>query len=83
VAETMALSRTNFYKKFKSLTTLTPMEFVRDMRLQRAKQYLDAGNTNVSKVAYSSGFSSRKYFSTCFREKYQVSPSDYIRKFKI
>lgn len=79
VAETMAFSRTNFYKKFKSLTTLTPMEFVRDMRLQRAKQYLDAGGHNISEVAYLTGFSNPKYFSTCFKEKYHVSPSDYIR----
>jgi signal transduction histidine kinase/ligand-binding sensor domain-containing protein/DNA-binding response OmpR family regulator len=79
VAETMALSRTNFYKKFKSLTTLTPMEFVRDMRLQRAKQYLDAGGHNISEVAYLTGFSNPKYFSTVFKEKYHVSPSDYVK----
>jgi AraC-like DNA-binding protein len=79
VAETMAFSRTNFYKKFKSLTTLTPMEFVRDMRLQRAKQYLDAGGHNISEVAYLTGFSNPKYFSTCFKEKYHVSPSDYVK----
>jgi YesN/AraC family two-component response regulator len=79
VAETMALSRTNFYKKFKSLTTLTPMEFVRDMRLQRAKQYLDAGGHNISEVAYLTGFSNPKYFSTVFKEKYHVSPTDYVK----
>jgi signal transduction histidine kinase/ligand-binding sensor domain-containing protein/DNA-binding response OmpR family regulator len=79
VAETMAFSRTNFYKKFKSLTTLTPMEFVRDMRLQRAKQYLDAGGHNISEVAYLTGFSNPKYFSTVFKEKYHVSPTDYIK----
>jgi signal transduction histidine kinase/DNA-binding response OmpR family regulator/streptogramin lyase len=79
VAETMAFSRTNFYKKFKSLTTLTPMEFVRDMRLQRAKQFLDAGGHNISEVAYLTGFSNPKYFSTCFKEKYHVSPSDYVK----
>lgn len=79
VAETMAISRTNFYKKFKSLTTLTPMEFVRDMRLQRAKQYLDAGGHNISEIAYLTGFSNPKYFSTCFKEKYHVSPSDYMK----
>ncbi|MBD0278757.1 MAG: helix-turn-helix transcriptional regulator [Bacteroidota bacterium] len=68
-----------FYKKFKSLTGLTPVEFVRDMRLQRAKQLLDAGGNNVSEVAYEVGFSNPKYFSTCFKEKYHVSPSDYMK----
>jgi AraC-like DNA-binding protein len=79
VAENLKMSRSTFYKKFKSLTGILPVEFVRDMRLQRARQYLDGGNTNIAEVAYLSGFSSPKYFSTCFREKYQVSPSDYIK----
>lgn len=79
VAGNMKMSRSTFYKKFKSLTGIMPVEFVRDRRLQRARQYLDAGNTNIGEVAYLSGFSSPKYFSTCFREKYQVTPSDYIK----
>jgi AraC-like DNA-binding protein len=79
IAGDMKMSRSTFYKKFKSLTGIMPVEFVRDMRLQRAKRYLDAGNTNIGEVAYLSGFSSPKYFSTCFREKYQVTPSDYIK----
>lgn len=79
VAEGMAMSRTTFYKKFKSLTNLTPVEFVRDMRLQRAKQYLDAGEHTISEVAYIVGFNNPKYFSTCFREKYNVSPSEYVK----
>jgi signal transduction histidine kinase/DNA-binding response OmpR family regulator len=79
VAESMNMSRSAFYKKFKSLTGLTTVEFVRDMRLQRSKQYFDAGSTNIAEVAYWSGFSNPKYFSTCFREKYHVSPSDYLK----
>ncbi len=80
VAEALATSRTTFYKKFKSLTGLMPVEFVRDMRLQRAKQLLDAGGNNISEVAYLAGFGNPKYFSTCFKEKYQVSPSEYLKK---
>ncbi|MCS3797203.1 two-component regulator propeller domain-containing protein [Niastella sp. OAS944] len=79
VAGDMKMSRSTFYKKFKSLTGIMPVEFVRDMRLLRAKRYLDAGSTNIGEVAYLSGFSSPKYFSTCFREKYQLTPSEYIK----
>jgi len=79
VAESMAMSRTTFYKKFKSLTGSTIVEFVRDIRLQHAKQLLEAGEKNVSEVAYSTGFSSPNYFSTCFKEKYGVSPSEFVR----
>ena len=79
MAETMAMSRTTFYKKFKSLAGMAPVEFLRDMRLQRAKQYLEAGGSNVSEVAYTVGFNNPKYFSTCFKEKYHVSPSEYLK----
>ena len=41
VAAGMKMSKSTFYKKFKSLTSILPVEFVRDMRLQRARQYLD------------------------------------------
>ncbi|MBD0298210.1 MAG: response regulator, partial [Flavisolibacter sp.] len=79
LAETMHMNQNTFYKKFKSLTGLTLVEFVRDMRLQRAKQFLDAGGNNISEVAYMVGFSNPKYFSTCFKEKYRISPSDYVK----
>lgn len=79
LAETMNMSQNTFYRKFKSLTGLTPVEFVRDMRLQRGKQLLDAGGNNVSEVAYMVGFSNPKYFGTCFKEKYHMSPSDYLK----
>ena len=79
VAEAVGMGRTTFYNKFKSLTNLAPVEFVRDMRLKRARQYFDAGETNVSSIAYSVGFNNAKYFSTCFKEKYKISPKDYVK----
>lgn len=80
VAETIAMGRTTFYRKFKGLTGLAPVEFVREMRLKRAKQLLDAGAGNISEIAYSVGFNNAKYFSTCFKAKYEVTPSDYLKQ---
>jgi signal transduction histidine kinase/ligand-binding sensor domain-containing protein/CheY-like chemotaxis protein/AraC-like DNA-binding protein len=79
VADIIAMSRSAFYKKFKSLTDMAPVEFVREMRLKRAKQYFDAGDHNISEIAYQVGFSNAKYFSTCFKEQYQLSPSEYLK----
>ncbi|SDL75001.1 Signal transduction histidine kinase [Pedobacter sp. ok626] len=79
VAESIGMGRTTFYKKFKSLTNLAPVEFVREMRLKRAKQFLDANGQNISEIAYAVGFNSAKYFSTCFKEEYGVSPSEYLK----
>lgn len=79
VAALMNMSRSPFYKKIKSLTGLAPVEFIREMRLKRARQYMDAGETVVSDIAARVGFYNVKYFSTCFREKFEKSPSDYIK----
>jgi signal transduction histidine kinase/ligand-binding sensor domain-containing protein/DNA-binding response OmpR family regulator len=79
VAETVAMGRTTFYRKFKGLTGLAPVEFVREMRLKRAKQLLDADSGNISEIAYSVGFNNAKYFSTCFKGRFGVTPSEYVR----
>lgn len=82
VAGSVGLGRTTFYKKMKSLTGLAPVEFVREMRLKRSKQLLDSGEYTISEVAYMTGFKSSGYFSTCFKEKYQLSPSAYLKSLK-
>ena len=79
VADTMAMGRTAFYKKFKSLTCLTTVDFIRDMRLKRARQLMEAGEDRVSTVALEVGFNNARYFSTCFKEKYGISPSEYLK----
>ncbi|PRD53735.1 hypothetical protein C5749_09405 [Sphingobacterium gobiense] len=79
VADQLNLGRSTFYKKFKSLTKLTPVEFVRDMRLQRAHQLLNDNLENISQIAYIVGFNNPKYFSTCFREKYGISPKEFSK----
>lgn len=79
-AEAIGMGRTTFYKKIKALTGLAPVEFVREMRLKRAQQYMDAGYGNISEVAYAVGFSNAKYFSTCFKTRFQLTPSEYLKQ---
>ncbi len=79
VADAMNMSRSPFYKKLKSLTGLSPVEFVKEIRLKRSIQYLDAGEHNIATIAYEAGFSNAKYFSTCFKQRFGQSPSDYIK----
>jgi len=82
VAGMMNMGRTSFFGKFKSLTQMAPVEFVREMRLKRAKQYFDSDSTNsinIAEIAYTVGFNNAKYFSTCFKARYNLSPSDYLK----
>jgi len=82
VAAAIGMSRTTFYKKLKSLSSLSPVEFVREMRLKRSRQLLDSGEYTISEAGYLSGFNSLPYFSTCFKDKYLLSPSAYLKKIK-
>lgn len=77
VADLMNMSRSAFFKKFKSLTNLAPVEFVRDTRLDLARNLLAGSRKNISEIAYATGFNNPKYFSTCFKAKFGLSPKEY------
>ncbi|WP_254060850.1 two-component regulator propeller domain-containing protein [Mucilaginibacter sp. L196] len=83
VAESIGMSRSAFYRKIKGLTSLTPVEFIREMRLKRSLQFLDAGENDIAQIAYSVGFSDPKYFSNCFKKYYEISPSEYLKSKKL
>ncbi len=68
VARSSGMSGSTFYKKFMGLTNISPVEFVREMRTKRGKQYLDSGEQNIAIIAYAVGFNNAKYFSTCFKQ---------------
>jgi len=79
IATKMNMGRSAFYAKFTSLTNTSPVEFVREIRLKRARQYFNAGKHNITEVAYEVGFTNQKYFSTCFRKQFGVTPTEYLK----
>jgi transcriptional regulator GlxA family with amidase domain len=76
----VGLSRTHLYRKIKQLNGSTAIEFVRNMRLQRAAQLFEQNKLYVAEVAYLSGFKELSYFRKIFRDFYGMSPKEYIRK---
>ena len=73
----LGMSRTNLFRKVKALTGLTAHELLRNYRLKKAAQLLRSG-VSVSESAYQVGFDSPAYFSKCFRDLYQLSPSEFM-----
>lgn len=71
----LAMSRTAFYNKLKSLTGLGPNDFIRIYRLERSKEYLADHRYSIAEVSDMVGFSDAKYFSVCFKKQFGVSPS--------
>ena len=82
VAATIGMSRSTFFRKFKGISQLAPVEFVKEIRLKKAISLFNEGEDNVSSVAYEVGFSNPKYFSTCFKAQYSVTPTEYIKQLK-
>ena len=77
MASKIGVSRTLLLKKIKGLTGCTPVEFIRDIKLQRAAQLLATRQLSVKEVMYQVGMNDVKYFRECFRKKYGKNPSEY------
>ncbi len=71
----LAMSRTAFYNKLKSLTGQGPNDFIRIYRMEKSKEYLAGHRYSIAEVADMVGFSDAKYFSVCFKKQFGVSPS--------
>lgn len=76
------MSRVQLYRKCKSLTTHSPIEIIRDIRLKEAYKLLSETDKAVSEIAYEVGFSSPSYFARCYKEQYNESPTDVQRRNK-
>lgn len=71
------MGRNQLQRKMKALTDLTPVEFVRFIRLKKAAQLLTEDQLSVSEVAYACGFNNLSYFSKVFKRMYKCLPSQY------
>lgn len=80
-ATELGVSRTMLFTKIKAWTNNTPNEFINELRLKKAAVYFETSNMNISEVSYKVGFNNPKYFSKCFQKKFNMTPSNYIKKF--
>jgi len=71
------MSRMQLHRKLKALTGLSASEFIRSQRLKLAAQILKSSDINISEVGYSVGFNDHAYFSKCFKEAYNCTPSEF------
>ena len=71
----LGMSRTSVYNKIKTLTGQGPNDFIRIVRLNKAKELLASRRFSIGEVSSMVGFSDSKYFSTCFKKQFGTSPS--------
>lgn len=75
LAKKLALSRTQLFRKLKKVTQMAPGQYIRSVRLQKAKEMLEKSELNVSEVAHRVGFVSNSHFSRAFFRQFGVNPS--------
>lgn len=80
LAQKLAVSRRQLFRKLRAVTGRTPNALVRSMRLNRAAQLLTHSRMTVTEITYAVGFSDLKHFRTVFREQFGVLPGEYTRK---
>jgi DNA-binding response OmpR family regulator len=75
-------TKSTLYRKLKSLTGLSPSEFIKNIRIKHACRMLQQDSGNISDIAYSVGFNDPKYFSTCFKAEMGMTPREYAKSFR-
>ncbi len=76
----LGLSRVHLYRKLKSITNISAIEFIRNVRLKKAAQLFEIGNHSIKEVRYIVGISDATNFRNSFKKLYGVNPSDFIKQ---
>ncbi|MBL7740086.1 MAG: response regulator [Chitinophagaceae bacterium] len=74
LSKALFMDRTQLFRKLKALTDQNPSNFIRNLRLKKAKYMLENGAGTVADIAFAVGFGSTTYFNKCFKEFYGESP---------
>ena len=80
LVQELAVSRSVFFKKLKTLTGLAPIEFIKEMRIKRAVQFIETGEYSMTQISYMVGINDPRYFSKCFKQKMGMTPTEYRDK---
>ncbi|OON67070.1 hypothetical protein B0919_19755 [Hymenobacter sp. CRA2] len=77
VAQQLHLTRTQLYRKVKAVLGTSVTDYLQHVRLRKARELLLNTPLTVTAVAYEVGYTSHSYFSSSFKARYQVSPSEF------
>ena len=80
MASAMGMGRVPFFHKLRSITTKTPAEVVRELRLKHACTLLVNTDINMSELAINVSFMTAENFSNIFKEKFGMTPLEYRLK---
>jgi DNA-binding response OmpR family regulator len=77
LADQLNMSRSSFYRKIKALSGMSPNDYMKAVRMNKAAELIRQGE-RISEVAEQVGFTSSSYFAKCFKAQFGVLPKDYL-----
>lgn len=83
LASELNMSYSTLYRKIKSISGISPCDFIRKARIKNAINMLSQKTLSFADIAFASGFCNYSYFSRCFRSEFGIFPSEYIQKLKM
>jgi CheY-like chemotaxis protein/ligand-binding sensor domain-containing protein len=82
IAHATNLSLTALYGKMKSIVGMSPGDFMKQVRIEKAKEMIAKSDATFAEIAYNVGFADPKYFSRCFKSEVGMTPKEYRSKFR-
>ncbi len=82
LSDISGVSSKQLYRRIKTITGLSTVAYIRDLRMKKAASLLSKGTYSVSEVMYIVGYNNLSYFTHCFAEEFKLSPSNYRKRQK-
>ncbi len=83
LASELNVSYSTLYRKIKSISGVSPCDFIRKARIKNAMTMMSQKKLSFSDIAFATGFCNYSYFSRCFRSEFGIFPSEYVQKLKM
>ncbi len=80
LSEIMNMSRTQLFRRLKPIIQQSPGNYIRTIKLQKAKELFETTDMRISEVAYKTGFETASHFTKVFTKQYGVKPSLFCKK---
>ncbi len=77
LSRSIGISKAQLYRKVKGVLGLNINDYILNVRLQKAKHLLNNPEFSINDISFKVGFSSQAYFSTVFKSKFGITPSDF------
>ncbi len=74
------INNKQIYRKLKQLTGMTPVEYIKSIRMKKAAMLLNQNTFTVAEVMYMVGYSNHSYFSKCFQAEFGVTPKQWMQQ---